>query len=250
MQNFDLTGKRALVTGGNGGIGLGIARALAANGAEVVIAGRNPEKNLAAEKILKEINPASSSSTFDFDQIEKIEEWFAQLGGFDILFNNAGIQCRGKVTDLSCSDFENVMRVNVTAPYVLTQCFARERIRSGEGGSVIFTASLMSEASRPGTSPYTASKGAVRQMIKALAVDLAKDGIRVNGIGPGYIATEMTRPLQENSGFDAWVKSRTPLGRWGTPDDFAGVALLLASDASKFITGQIIYVDGGWLSTF
>jgi gluconate 5-dehydrogenase len=111
-------------------------------------------------------------------------------------------------------------------------------------------ASLMSEASRPTTSAYTATKGAIRQLVKALAVDWAPFNIRVNGIGPGYIKTELTRPLWEDEDFDAWVKGRTPLDRWGLPDDFAGTAIFLASAASKFITGQILYVDGGWLATF
>ena len=250
MHPFDLTGKRALITGGNSGIGLGIAKALAGAGCEVIIAGRNPRKNLLALEELKKINPSASATTVDLSQTDSIPDWYASLGGFDILFNNAGIQRRGKAVDIAQSDFEEVMRVNVTAPYTVTQCFARERIAVGKKGSVVFTASLMSEASRPGTSPYTASKGAVRQLVKALAVDLAPNGIRVNGIGPGYIATEMNRALLDNPDFDAWVKKRTPLGRWGTPDDFAGVALFLASDASAFVTGQIIYVDGGWLATF
>lgn len=250
MKLFDLTGKRAMVTGGSRGIGFGMAKALAHAGCEVVIVSRDPVKNQRAAAELRQVNPSASGLAFDFDCTDSIAEWYDGLGGFDILFNNAGIQRRGKAVDIKTDDFNDVMRVNVTAPYILTQSFARERIASGKGGSVIFTASLMCEASRPGTSPYTASKGAVRQLIKALAVDLAPHGIRVNGIGPGYIATEMNRALLDNPEFDSWVKKRTPLGRWGTPDDFAGAALFLASEASRFVTGQIIYVDGGWLAAF
>jgi gluconate 5-dehydrogenase len=171
-------------------------------------------------------------------------------GGIDILVNNAGINIRGRAEDIALADFERVQRVNVTAPFVLSQCFARERIAAARPGSIVFTASLMSEAARPTTAPYTASKGGVRQLVRALAVDWAPHGIRVNGIGPGYIETEMTRPLRDQPEFDAWVRRRTPLGRWGRPDDFEGAVVFLASDAARFVTGQILYVDGGWLATF
>jgi gluconate 5-dehydrogenase len=132
----------------------------------------------------------------------------------------------------------------------MSQCFARERIDAGGGGAIIMTASLMSEAARPTTSPYTAAKGGIRQLVRALAVDWAPHNIRVNGIGPGYIKTEMTRELVENEAFSEWVIHRTPLARWGEPGDFEGATVFLASDASAFVTGQILYVDGGWLATF
>jgi gluconate 5-dehydrogenase len=133
---------------------------------------------------------------------------------------------------------------------VLSQNFAAHHIEKDRAGNIIMIASLMSEAARPTVSPYTASKGAIRQLVRALAVDWAPFGIRVNGIGPGYIATEMNQALIEDEKFNAWVLQRTPLGRWGEPDDFQATAVFLASDASKFITGQILYIDGGWLATF
>jgi gluconate 5-dehydrogenase len=173
-----------------------------------------------------------------------------RAGGIDILVNNAAINVRGRAEDIALADFERVQRVNVTAPFVLAQCFARERIATARPGNIVFTASLMSEAARPTTAPYTASKGGVRQLVRALAVDWAPHGIRVNGIGPGYIETEMTRPLRDQPEFDAWVRRRTPLGRWGRPGDFEGAVVFLASDAARFVTGQILYVDGGWLATF
>ena len=253
-NTFDLTGKKALVTGGNSGIGLGIARGLARSGAAVAILGRRAERNKRAVEELGEIQPGCRAYMVDLADVDGIPEVYdridVEMGGIDILVNNAGIQHRGRADEIAVEDFERVMRVNTTAPYVLSQAFARSRMAHGREGSIIMIASLMSEASRPTTSPYTASKGAIRQLVRALAIDWAPFGIRVNGIGPGYIDTEMTGPLIENPEFDAWVKKRTPLGRWGLPEDFIGPAVFLASEASAFVTGQILYVDGGWLATF
>jgi gluconate 5-dehydrogenase len=242
------------VTGGNSGIGLGIAVGLARAGARVAIIGRNQEKNLAALKHLVTLREGCTQFVFDLARSEEIDEFYARAcaaeGGIDILVNNAGIQCRGRADEVSLEDFDRVLAVNLTAPYVLSQCFARERITSKRPGSIIMTASLMSEAARPTTSAYTAAKGGIRQLVRALAVDWAPFGIRVNGVGPGYVRTPMTRALADDPAFDDWVRQRTPLGRWGTPEDFEGAAVFLASDASRFVTGQILYVDGGWLATF
>lgn len=254
LSLFDLVGKRALVTGGNTGIGLGIARGLARAGAAVAIIGRNVENNESAAEELNGIQPGARHYVFDLQEIDAIPEKHAEIsremGGLDILVNNAGVTARGRADEIAPEDFEWVMRVNVTAPYVLSQAFARERMRQGREGAIIMIASLMSEASRPTTSAYTATKGAIRQLVRALAIDWAPFGIRVNGIGPGYIRTEMTRPLWEDEAFNDWVHGRTPLGRWGTPQDFEGAAVFLASQAARFVTGQILYVDGGWLATF
>ncbi|TVR40683.1 MAG: glucose 1-dehydrogenase [Planctomycetota bacterium] len=254
LEAFDLTGKTALITGGNTGIGLGIAKGLARSGAKVAIHGRDETKLTQACKEIADMGGEAIAAPFDLEDNESLPAAYAQvserLGGVDVLVNNAGMQCRGRADQIALNDFNRILKVNLTAPYVLSQCYARERIAEGKEGSLILIASLMSEASRPTTSPYTATKGAIRQLVKAFAVDWADFGIRVNGIGPGYIQTGMTQPLLDKPDFDAWVKQRTPLGRWGQPQDFEGAATFLASNASRFITGQIIYVDGGWLATF
>lgn len=251
---FELNNKKALVTGGNGGIGLGMAKGLANAGAAVAICGRSEEKNASALEELSSIHSGCRVFAFDLENLESIPETYREISqamnGIDILINNAGVQHRGRADEIALVDFETVMKVNVTAPYLFSQHFARERISMNKTGSIIFTASLMSEMSRPCTSAYTTSKGAVRQMIKALAVDWAEFGIRVNGIGPGYVKTEMTRLLYEDPSFNEWVEKRTPLSRWGLPSDYAGAAVFLSSQAADFITGQILYIDGGWLATF
>ncbi|MBN2301898.1 MAG: SDR family oxidoreductase [Lentisphaerae bacterium] len=252
--SFDLKGRKALVTGGNTGIGLAIAHAMLSAGAIVAISGRNPDKNKAALKSLKDYHTACRSFIYDLNDISGIPQFYQQasdeMNGIDVLVNNAGAQCRGRAENIKSTDFEQILRVNLTAPFVLSQCFAQDRIARKQPGNIIMIASLMSEAARPTTAPYTASKGGIKQLIKALAVDWAQFGIRVNGIGPGYIKTEMTRPLAEDPEFDKWVRNKTPLGRWGSPNDISGTAVFLASDAAAFITGQIIYVDGGWLASF
>lgn len=254
MSSFSLQGKKALVTGGNSGIGLGMARGLAEAGATVAITGRNAVKNEQAIAELKQIQTGCRASEADLLQTDRLYDLYSAaskaMGGFDVLINNAGTTLRRPAEDLTLEDWTTTLALNLTAPMFLSQYFARERIERKQSGSIIFTASLMSEASRPTTAAYTASKGGVRQLVRALAVDWAKYGIRVNGIGPGYVQTDLTRPLHEDDKFSAWVKQRTPLGRWGQPDDLAGAAVFLASDAAAFITGQVLYVDGGWLATF
>ncbi|MBN1542392.1 SDR family oxidoreductase [candidate division KSB1 bacterium] len=253
-SRWDLCGQTALVTGGNTGIGLGMALGLARAGVRVAVLGRDERKNDQALQALQTERSGCRVYSYDLIDADGLLDLYQgvsqEMGGIDILVNNAGIQCRGRADEIALADFNRVIAVNLTAPYVLSQCFARERIALSKGGSIILTASLMSEAARKTTSAYTASKGGIRQLVRALAVDWAEFGIRVNGIGPGYIRTEMTRPLYEDEAFDSWVKQRTPLGRWGEPDDFAGAVVFLASEAARFITGQILYIDGGWLATF
>jgi gluconate 5-dehydrogenase len=254
MDKFKLNGKTALVTGSNTGIGLGIAKGLAKAGAKIAIHGRDEEKNKEALEEIIQIHDGCKSFSFDFLDIEGLSDFYTEvsgeMNGIDILVNNAGTQSRGRADKVSLKQFNKVIDINLTAPYFLSQSFAKEHNNSDSSGNIIMIASLMSEAARKTTSPYTASKGGIRQLIKALAVDWADFDIRVNGLGPGYIHTDMTDSLYQDEEFDAWVKGRTPLGRWGKPEDFEGAAVFLASEASNFINGQILYVDGGWLATF
>jgi NAD(P)-dependent dehydrogenase (short-subunit alcohol dehydrogenase family) len=251
---FRLDGKQALVTGGSKGIGLAIAEAFARAGADVALVARTQGDLDAARTRLLTTGRQVRVFALDLAEVERIPSLFdsivAETGGIDILVNNAGGTRRGPAQDVEPRDWDFVLDLNVSAVFRLSQAFARERIRSKRPGKIINTASLMSEAVREDNAPYAASKGAIRQLTKALAVDWARYGIHVNAIGPGYIRTELTRPLWEDDAFSRWVKERAPLGRWGRPEDVAQAAVFLASPASDFITGQILYVDGGWLSRF
>jgi gluconate 5-dehydrogenase len=249
---FRLDNKRALVTGGSRGLGLGIATGLAEHGADIVLVARGEKRLVKAKKALEETGRRIWTFSFDLHKLKEIPEFFSRVskkvGGVDILINNAGVNLRGSAEKVSLEDWQEIIELNLTSVFVLSQAFARERISSGKPGKIINIGSLSCEVSRPSLAAYTASKGGVRQLTKALAVEWAKYKINVNAIGPGYFATEMTKPLTENPEFDKWVKKKTPLGRWGRPEDLVGTAVFLASASSDFVTGQILYVDGGWLA--
>lgn len=254
MNPFAVEEKLALITGATRGIGLGAARALAQAGADVILVGRDEhELGLAAED-LRSSGRTVHAEPFDLQNTAGIAGWFAEVCGRcgvpDILVNSAGISRRGPAVDLTLEDWNEVMTINATAIFELSRTFARRLIAEGRGGRVINIASLMTAAARPGTSPYTASKGAVGQLTKVLAVEWARHGILVNAIAPGYIDTDLNKALVNDPAFDTWVKGRCPLGRWGTPEDIAQPIVFLASPAAQFITGQVIFVDGGWLATF
>ncbi len=254
MNPFSVEGRLALVTGATRGIGLGAARALAEAGADVILVGRSePELETAANE-LRTWGHAVYAAPFDLQNVEGIVVWFEDLctkfGVPDVLVNSAGISRRGPAVDLTLEDWNAVMTLNATAIFELSRSFARCLMAEKRGGRVVNIASLMTAAARPGTSPYTASKGAVGQLTKVLAVEWAQHGILVNAIAPGYIDTDLNKALVADPAFDTWVKGRCPLGRWGTPADIAWPVVFLASPASGFVTGQVIYVDGGWLATF
>ncbi len=254
MGPFGLAGRTALVTGATRGIGLGVARAMAESGAAVILAGRDRSELDRASQELQNLSTSVYTRDFDLQQVDGISAWFEELckssGSPDILVNSAGINRRGAATDLSLQDWNSVLALNLTAVFELSRAFARVRIREGKKGRIINIASLMTAAARPGVSPYTASKGAVGQLTKALAVEWAQYGILVNAVAPGYIDTDLNKSLMADPAFDNWVKGRCPLGRWGTPEDIAWPVVFLASAAADFITGQVIFVDGGWLATF
>jgi gluconate 5-dehydrogenase len=254
MSDFRLDGKRALVTGGSQGVGLGIAHSLAEAGADVVLMARNEESLARATEELAQHKTAIGSYSFDLSHLDQIGSAFetitADHGPIDILVNNAGINLRGPAESLSLYDWQKTLDVNLTAVFALSQAFAKQRIANNQPGRILNIASLMSAQTRPGVSAYTASKGGIKQLTQSLAVDWAKNNILVNAIGPGYIQTPLTQPLQDDPKFDEWVKERCPLGRWGKPKDIGRAAVFLVSDAASFVTGQTLYVDGGWLATF
>lgn len=250
---FDLTGKNVLITGPTGGLGEAIAEGFAEFGADLVLVARNLDKlNLLKDRIEQKHGRSVYIKRLDLLDLDLIPLTFRsildEVGSIDVLVNCAGINIRAKAEDVSLEDWRRVLDVNLTAAFLLSQQFCRHRRDLGGGGKIINIGSLMCKVARPTTSPYCASKGGLAMLTKALAVEWAKYDINVNAIGPGYFLTEMTEHLAKDSEFDEWVIKSTPLGRWGRPKDLVGVAIFLASPASDFITGQIIYVDGGWLA--
>ncbi len=250
---FSLQGKRALITGGSRGLGLAIAGGLAGNGAEVTIIARDKNQlERAAERIENCGNGPVSIFSCDLHDIEAIDATFHAIlktvGPIDILVNSAGINLRGPAEDIEFEAWNEVIQINLSAVFRLSQVFCNHRKSVGGGGKIINIGSLMCRASRPTTAPYTASKSGLLGLTKALAVEWAEYKINVNAIGPGYFLTDMTQNLKDDEKFNEWVISNTPLARWGKPEDLVGSVVFLSSSASEFITGQIIYIDGGWFA--
>lgn len=250
---FSLSGKTALVTGGSRGIGLALAKGLAEHGANVAIIARTKEQLEAArQQIQTDSDKKVWAFSFDLKNIKAIEALFenivSETKGIDILVNCAGITVRGPSEDVDLKTWHQVIEVNLTAAFVISQAFCRHRKQVAKAGRIINIGSLTCHGARPTTAAYASSKGGLLMLTKTLAVEWAKYNINVNAIGPGYIATDLTEPLRSDEDFNEWVLSKTPLGRWGQPEDLVGTAVLLASKAGDFITGQIIYVDGGWLA--
>jgi len=247
-QTFRLDGQLALVTGSSAGIGYALARGLGQAGATLVLNGRDPAKLAEAARTLRAEGLAVHESAFDVTDGAACEAAVAAIesgiGAIDILVNNAGITRRGAFHELPVADWQAVLRTNVDSLFFVGQTVARRMVQRRRG-RIINTCSVMSELGRPGTSAYTASKGAVKMLTKAMAIDLGPHGINVNGIGPGYFKTELTQALANDPTFNDWLIKRTPSGRWGVVDDLAPAAVFLASEASRFVNGHILYVDGG-----
>jgi 2-deoxy-D-gluconate 3-dehydrogenase len=250
MKLFDLTGRVAIVTGGNGGIGLGIARGLAQAGAGVVVAARNVAKSAAAVKELEALGARATAIEVDVRDEASCRAMVAQaaerLGRIDILVNNAGTNIRKLPQDYALAEWREVLDTNLTSAFLCSQAAYPALAKTG-GGKIISIGSMMSIFGGPLMSPYGASKGGIVQLTKSLAAAWAKDNIQVNAVLPGFINTELTvGARQQIPGLHERVLARTPAGRWGEPGDFAGVAVFLASPASDFVTGVSVAVDGGY----
>ena len=245
---FDLTGKRALVTGSSQGIGFAIAQGLAEHGAEVALNGRDGDKlNAAAEKLKAEGHKVTVAG-FDVTVAERVHEGVATIektaGPIDILVNNAGMQFRAPLEDFPAERWEQLLATNISSVFYVGQAVARHMIARGKG-KIINIASVQSELARPGIAPYTATKGAVRNLTRGMCADWAKHGLQVNAIAPGYFKTPLNQALIDNPEFSAWLEKRTPAGRWGSVDELIGAAVFLSAAASSFVNGHTLYVDGG-----
>lgn len=250
MNPFDLSGRVAIVTGGNGGLGLGMARGLAQAGAAVVIAGRNPSKNAAAIAELGDLGAKAAAVEVDVTDEASCRAMVAaaveHFGRLDILINNAGTNIRKQPHEYTLAEWQSVMDANLTGPFICSQAAYPEMQRAG-GGKIINIGSMTSIFGVPFAVPYSASKGGIVQLTKALATAWAKENIQVNAVLPGWIDTDLTRKAREQvKGLHERVLERTPTGRWGVPEDLSGIAVFLSSPASDFITGTAIPVDGGY----
>lgn len=249
---FDLSGRTALVSGSSSGIGFALARGLAAAGATVILNARNEARLMSAAQMLRDEGAAVHCAAFDVTSpdivgpaIDHIEQEF---GAIDILVNNAGMQNRAPLQEFTFEQWQQLMKTNVDSVFLVGQAVARHMIARRKG-KIINICSVQSELGRPNIAAYTASKGAVKMLTKGMAIDWGPHGIQVNGLGPGYFKTELTEALVNNPEFSNWLIGRTPSRRWGDVEDLIGAAVFLASDASNFVNGHILYVDGGVTAT-
>jgi gluconate 5-dehydrogenase len=246
--SFRLDGRLALITGSSSGIGFALARGLGQAGARLVLNGRNADKLAAAATVLRVEGFEVDTRTFDVtqsqalqDAVEDIEQC---LGPIEILINNAGIQRRAPLQDFPVANWHEVISANLDSVFFVGQAVARKMIPRGHG-KIINICSVQSELGRPNIAPYMASKGAVKMLTKGMAIDWGPLGINVNGLGPGYFKTELNEKLVADEQFTTWLVGRTPSRRWGNVEELAGAAIFLSSDASSFVNGHILYVDGG-----
>jgi gluconate 5-dehydrogenase len=247
-HQFRLDGRTALVTGSSAGIGQAILTGLAEAGATAVVNGRDAVKVAAAVKLLRDAGHKAHAAVFDVTDPaatrSAVDRAVAEFGPVDILVNNAGIQRRTPLEDFPEETWREVLATNLDSVFYVSKAVVRHMIPRRHG-SIINICSVMSELARPTVVPYTASKGGVKMLTKGMATDWGRHGIRVNGIGPGYFKTELNAALVADEKFSSWIEGRTPLGRWGNLEELTGAAVFLACDASSFVTGHILYVDGG-----
>ncbi|GLR10964.1 gluconate 5-dehydrogenase [Mixta theicola] len=250
---FSLHGKTALITGSTRGLGFAYAQGLAAAGASVII---NGTQEIHLKNALEKLqNQGVNARGFLLNVADEaaVEALFTQLDAenvqVDIVINNAGIQFRKPMLELELSDWQHVLDINLTSAFLVARAAARRMVSRQSGGKIINIGSLTSQAARATVAPYTAAKGGIKLLTKSMAAEWAQYNIQSNAIGPGYILTDMNQALVENAEFDRWVRNSTPSGRWGAPEELIGTAVYLSSQASNYVNGQIIYVDGGWLAT-
>jgi gluconate 5-dehydrogenase len=248
---FDLSGRTALVTGSSRGLGRAIAEGMAKAGARLIINGVDSARVEAAVAEFRAAGHQADGVAFDVTDeaaVVKAFEGFDAAGiAIDILVNNAGIQHRKPLVEFTTAEWRKVIETNLTSAFVIGREAAR-RMLPRKRGKIINIGSLGSELARPTIAPYTTAKGGIRNLTRAMAVEWAAHGIQANAIGPGYMLTDMNQALVDNPDFNSWLMSRVPAKRWGRPDELVGAAIFLASDASTYVNGQTIYVDGGMLA--
>jgi gluconate 5-dehydrogenase len=251
LDLFDLTDKVALVTGSSRGLGCTLAEGLGRAGATVVLNGVNTERLDQSVKALAQAGIKAHGAAFDVTDAGQIQQQIAriegEIGPVEILFNNAGIQIRKPLEHFDEADWRRIFDVNLTGAFLVAKAVAQGMI-ARRSGKIINICSIQSELARPTIAPYSATKGGLKMLTKGMATDWGKYNIQVNGLAPGYFVTEMTQPLVDDEKFDAWLRGRTPANRWGEPEELVGAAVFLASKASSYINGHILYVDGGMLA--
>jgi len=248
LSVFDLSGRRALITGSSKGIGLALARGLAGAGAEIILNGRDAGRVSDTAAQLRTGGLIVHELPFDVTDHDAaraaVDGFESDTGAIHILVNNAGMQHRSPLEDFDPREFETLMRTNVNSVFNVGQAVARHMIRRASG-RIVNICSVQSALARPGIAPYTASKGAVANLTKGMATDWAKHGLQINGLAPGYFKTELTAALVADDTFTDWLSKRTPAARWGEVEELVGAAIFLSSDAASFVNGHILYVDGG-----
>ena len=251
VRLFDLSGRTALITGSSRGLGRAMAEGLAAAGARVVLHGKDAERLGVATKALRDAGHEVRHLCFDIEDEAAILDAFARLDAegitIDVLVNNAGMQLRKPMLELSTPEWRKVIDANLTGAFIVAREAARRMVPRGRG-KIVNIGSLTSEVARATIAPYAVSKGGMKLLTRAMAAEWAAHGIQANGIGPGYMLTDMNKALIDDEKFDAWVKARTPAKRWGHPEELVGAVIFLASQASDYVNGQMLYIDGGMLA--